>query len=149
VTVRAALVEHPLNIASLTDEVSSPACGATSVFLGTVRNLNEGRAVTGIEYTSYSAMAVAELGRIVKEAAERFSTERIVVEHRIGALTLGEVSVAIAVAHERRAPAKDASRYIIEQIKMRVPIWKREHYADGTREWVDPTRLPEAVEHTP
>jgi molybdopterin synthase catalytic subunit len=149
VTVRAALVEHPLNIASLTDEVSSPACGATSVFLGTVRNLNEGRAVTGIEYTSYSAMAVAELGRIVKEAAERFSTERIVVEHRIGALTLGEVSVAIAVAHERRAPAMDASRYIIEQIKKRVPIWKREHYADGTREWVDPTRLPEAVEHTP
>jgi molybdopterin synthase catalytic subunit len=149
VTVRAALVEHPLNIASLTDEVSSPACGATSVFLGTVRNVNEGRAVTGIEYTSYSAMAVAELGRIVKEAAERFSTERIVVEHRIGALTLGEVSVAIAVAHERRAPAMDASRYIIEQIKKRVPIWKREHYADGTREWVDPTRLPEAVEHTP
>ena len=147
--MRAALVEHPLNIASLTDEVSSPACGATSVFLGTVRNINEGREVTGIEYTSYSAMAIAELGRIVKEAAERFSTERIVVEHRIGALTLGDASVAIAVAHERRAPAMDASRYIIEQIKKRVPIWKREHYADGTREWVDPTRLPDAVEQTP
>jgi molybdopterin synthase catalytic subunit len=149
VTLRAALVEHPLNIASLTDEVSSPACGATSVFLGTVRNINEGREVTGIEYTSYSAMAIAELGRIVQEAAERFSTERIVVEHRIGTLTLGDASVAIAVAHERRAPAMDASRYIIEQIKKRVPIWKREHYADGTREWVDPTRLPDAVEQTP
>jgi molybdopterin synthase catalytic subunit len=147
--LRAALVEHPLNIASLTDEVSSPACGATSVFLGTVRNINEGREVTGIEYTSYSAMAIAELGRIVKEAAERFSTERIVVEHRIGTLTLGDASVGIAVAHERRAPAMDASRYIIEQIKKRVPIWKREHYADGTREWVDPTRVPDAVEQRP
>lgn len=147
--MRAAVVEHPLNVASLTDEVSSPSCGATSVFLGTVRNINEGREVTGIEYTSYSAMATAELGRIVNEAAERFGTEQIVVEHRVGTLTLGDVSVAIAVAHERRAPAMDASRYIIEQIKKRVPIWKREHYADGTREWVDPTRLPEAVEQTP
>jgi molybdopterin synthase catalytic subunit len=69
----------------------------------------------------------------------RFGTDDIVVEHRIGRLDLGEASVVIAVAHPHRAEAYDASRYIIEQIKHRVPIWKREEYADGTREWVDPT----------
>lgn len=144
--MRIALVEHVLNAAALLDEVASTSCGATSLFLGTVRNVNEGREVTGIEYTAYAAMATAELDRIAHEAAERFGTDRIVIEHRIGTLTLGEASIAIVVAHERRTPAMEASRYLIEEIKKRVPIWKREHYADGTREWVDPTRAPETVE---
>ena len=74
---------------------------------------------------------------IVREAAERFGTRDIVVEHRLGALALGEASVAIAVAHPHRGRAYDASRYVIEQLKRRVPIWKLEHYVDGTREWVD------------
>jgi molybdopterin synthase catalytic subunit len=68
-----------------------------------------------------------------------------VVEHRLGTLGLGEASVAIAVAHPRRAPAYEASRYVIEELKRRVPVWKREHYADGTRDWVDPTRRPAQV----
>ena len=144
--MRIALVEHVLNAAALLDEVGSPSCGATSLFLGTVRNVNEGREVTGIEYTAYAAMATAELDRIAHEAAGRFGTDRIVIEHRIGTLTRGEASIAIVVAHERRTPAMEASRYLIEEIKKRVPIWKREHYADGTREWVDPTRVPETVE---
>jgi molybdopterin synthase catalytic subunit len=111
-----------------------------------VRNTHEGREVTGIEYTAYTAMAIAELDRIIHEAAQRFGSDRIVVEHRIGTLGIGDVSVAIAVAHERRAPAMDASRYLIEELKKRVPIWKREHYADGTREWVDPTRAIQTME---
>ena len=143
--MRVALVEHVLNPAALLEEVTSPYCGATSLFVGTVRNVNEGREVTGIEYTSYAAMATAELDRIAREGAERFGTDRIVVEHRIGTLTLGEASIAIVVAHERRTAAMEASRYLIEEIKKRVPIWKREHYADGTREWVDPTRVTAAV----
>jgi molybdopterin synthase catalytic subunit len=65
-----------------------------------------------------------------------FGVERICVVHRIGKLGLGDVSVAIAIAHTRRDPAMDATRYIIEELKKRVPIWKREHYADGTRDWV-------------
>jgi molybdopterin synthase catalytic subunit len=64
----------------------------------------------------------------------------VVAEHRLGYLALGEASVAVAVAHPRRGPAFDASRYVVEELKRRVPIWKREHYTDGTREWVDPTR---------
>jgi molybdopterin synthase catalytic subunit len=84
-------------------------------------------------------MAERELGAIVAEAAERFDTPAVVVEHRLGALALGEASVAIAVAHPHRGRAYEASRFVIEELKRRVPIWKREAYADGTREWVDPT----------
>lgn len=144
--MRATIVEREIDAATLLAEVASHGCGATSLFLGTVRNTHEGRDVTGIEYTAYSAMANAELQRIVAEAAERFGAERIVVEHRVGPLGLGDISVAIAVAHAHRAPSMDATRYIIEEIKKRVPIWKREHYTDGTREWVDPTRGRQPVE---
>src|ERR1051325_5686359 len=85
-------------------------------------------------------MAELELADIVREAAEQFGTADIVVEHRLGALELGEASVVIAVAHAHRGAAYAASRYVIEQLKRRVPIWKLEHYVAGTREWVDPTR---------
>jgi len=84
-------------------------------------------------------MAEAELRQIVAEAADRFGVTSLIVEHRIGVLSLGETSVAIAAAHAHRAPAFDCTRYVIEEIKKRVPIWKMEHYIDGTREWVDPT----------
>jgi molybdopterin synthase catalytic subunit len=137
--MRTALVERPIDPAQLLAEVAADGSGATSLFLGTVRDVNDGRAVTGIEYSAYARMAEAELHRIAGEAVERFATDRIAVEHRLGELGLGEVSVAIAVSHARRAPALEASRFIIEELKRRVPIWKREHYADGTREWVDPT----------
>ncbi len=138
--MRTALVRLPIDVSALLGEVTSPACGASSIFLGTVREVNEGRAVQGIDYTAYDAMAKGQMDQIAHEAAERFGTEQIVIEHRLGFLALGEVSVAIAVAHERRAPAMDATRYIIEELKRRVPVWKREHYDDGSREWVDPTR---------
>jgi molybdopterin synthase catalytic subunit len=81
-------------------------------------------------------MAERELACIAEEAAREYGTEHIVIEHRLGHLALGEASVAIAVAHPRRAQAYDASRFVIEQLKRRVPIWKREEYVDGTREWV-------------
>jgi molybdopterin synthase catalytic subunit len=137
--MRAAIVVVPINPAALLTEVGNVANGASLLFVGTVRDMNEGRAVTGIEYAAYESMAARELDAIVSEAALRFNTNAIVVEHRIGELALGEASVAIAVAHAHRAPAYEASRFVIEQLKRRVPIWKREHYVDGTREWVDPT----------
>jgi molybdopterin synthase catalytic subunit len=137
--MRAAIVDRPIDVAALLAEVTTDSTGATTLFLGTVRDLNEGRAVTGIEYSAYSEMAVEELTRIVHEAEARFDGLRAVVEHRVGTLGLQDVSVAIAVAHARRAPALEASRFIIEELKRRVPIWKREHYVDGDRHWVDPT----------
>lgn len=138
--MRSAIVTRPLDPAALTAEVANVANGATVVFVGTVRDMNDGRAVTGMEYTAYLPMAERELRLIVEEAAARFGTKDVVVEHRIGELGLGEASVVIAVAHPHRANAYDASRYVIEALKARVPIWKREWYADGERAWVDPTR---------
>jgi molybdopterin synthase catalytic subunit len=137
--IRAAIVTRPIDAAVLIAEVSSDAHGATSLFLGTVRDINDGRAVTGMEYTAYDAMASRELAKIAVEAAEKFDDVALVVEHRTGTLALGEVSVAIAAAHAHRAHALDATRFVIEQLKKRVPIWKREHYVDGTREWIDPS----------
>lgn len=138
--MRTAITERPLDPGALLAEVASVANGATVLFVGTVREVNEGRAVTGIDYSAYSAMAESELARIVDQVAGEWGTTDIVVEHRTGTLALGDASIAIAVGHPRRAAAFDAARSIIEEVKRRVPIWKREHYADGTREWIDPTR---------
>jgi molybdopterin synthase catalytic subunit len=132
-----ALLREPIDVARLSARVASPATGAIASFLGTVRDANEGRAVTGIEYSAYDEMAQREMQKIAAEAAARFHAASVALEHRLGELSLGDVSVAIVVAHAHRAPALDACRYVIEELKKRVPIWKREHYADGTRAWVD------------
>jgi molybdopterin synthase catalytic subunit len=141
--------ERPLDGAALLAEVASPRHGAALLFVGTVREVNDGRAVTGIDYSAYLAMARRELSAIVAEAEARFAPAAVAAEHRLGYLALGEASVAVAVAHPRRGPAFEASRYVVEELKRRVPIWKREHYADGTREWVDPTRTTAAMQESP
>ena len=138
----ARLTSNPIDVPSLTREVTSDERGAVSIFLGTVRNTNEGRAVNGIDYSAYDAMAIAEMNRIVDEAMGRFPGIAVAVEHRVGTLDVGDVSVAIACGHAHRAAALDANRYVIEELKRRVPIWKREHYLDGTSDWVDPLRRP-------
>jgi molybdopterin synthase catalytic subunit len=134
--MRTALVDAPIDAAALASEVAHRANGATLLFVGTVRDVNDGRPVTGMEYTAYRSMAERELAAIAREAAEHFGTNDIVIEHRLGVLELGAASVVVAVAHPHRAPAYDASRFVIEQLKARVPIWKLEQYLDGTREWV-------------
>lgn len=144
-TATARLVEAPIDIPAMLASVAHDDCGATTLFVGTVRNVNDGRAVTGIDYTAYGAMASRELERIAQEAAARHAGTRLAVEHRIGYLRLGEASIAIAAANPRRAASMDAARYVIEEVKKRVPIWKREHYTDGTRDWVDPTHSTAAT----
>jgi molybdopterin synthase catalytic subunit len=135
--MRAAIVAWPIDFAALLAEVADPSNGAAVLFTGSVRELSDGRAVSGIDYDAYEAMAAEELTRIVRETSERFHTPHVVAEHRIGSLALGEVSVAIAVGHPHRAPAFDAARHVIEEIKLRLPIWKQELFTDGTRAWVD------------
>lgn len=135
--MRAAIVHQPIDAAALLREVAASSNGATVLFTGSVRELSEGRTVTGIDYDAYEAMAHEELARIVREACERFATSHVVAEHRVGSLELGEVSVAIAAGHPRRAGAFDAARFVIEEIKLRLPVWKQERFVDGTREWVD------------
>lgn len=141
----ARLTDHEIDVAALIHAVSADNRGAVSVFLGTVRNTNDGRPVEGIDYSAYESMAVAEMSRIAGEASERFPGVAVSLEHRLGTLQIGDVSVAIACAHAHRGAALDANRYVIEELKRRVPIWKREHYLDGTSEWVDALRRPAEV----
>src|SRR5690348_5675354 len=134
-----AIVDAPIHVPSILQRVASDGNGATVLFLGTVRDVNDGRGVAGIEYTAYRSMAERELTTIVEEAAALADSNDVAVEHRLGELSIGECSVAIAVAHAHRDRAFEVARYVIEQIKERVPIWKREQYVDGTREWVRAT----------
>jgi molybdopterin synthase catalytic subunit len=143
-TPSARLVREPIDVAALVGEVTRPAHGAILLFLGVVRDVNDGRTVTGIEYTAYEAMASRELQAIASEAAQRFGSNDVTIVHRLGELSLEEASVGIAVAHAHRDQAYALSRWTIEELKRRVPIWKREHYVDGTREWVDPSGRPAA-----
>jgi molybdopterin synthase catalytic subunit len=137
---RASIVTREIDVARLIDAVRSGEHGAVSVFIGAVRDVNAGRSVSGIEYSAYAQMADEEMERIVAEAEASFGATAVRIEHRVGVLDVGDTSIAIACAHAHRAPAMDATRYIIEEIKKRVPIWKMEHYTDGTRDWVDPTQ---------
>jgi molybdopterin synthase catalytic subunit len=131
----ARVIADPIDPAAML-AVISPDDGAALLFWGVVRNLNDGRTVSSLEYSAYAEMAEREMLRIADEARRRFGTGAIHVVHRIGLLEVGEASVAIAVASPHRAEAYDASRYVIEELKRRVPVWKREGYVDGDAEWV-------------
>lgn len=135
--IRASVVTERIDVESLAREISSPSCGATAVFLGTVRADNQGRSVEGIEYTAYKEMAEREMATILEEATARFAIESGIIEHRVGELAVGDASIAVAAAHPHRGAAMDALRYIVDETKARATIWKLEHYSDGTREWVD------------
>ena len=106
--IRVALVTRAIDPAALIASIASTGYGAISLFAGTVRDTSHGRAVSAIDYSAYTSMAEAELEQIVAEAADRFGVTSLIVEHRIGVLSLGETSVAIAAAHAHRAPAFDA-----------------------------------------
>ena len=111
--------------------------GASLLFTGVVRNHNQGRTVGGVRYDAYEEMAARVLSQIVEEAVQLVGTDRIVAVHRVGELTVGEVSVAIAVSSPHRAEAFEASRFIIEEIKKRLPVWKKERYEGDVEEWVE------------
>lgn len=133
--VAAFLTDTTLNPASLIAQVAAEGCGATAVFIGTVRNAPEDGPVAGIEYSAYRDMAEAEFGRIAGEAQARWPLARVALQHRLGWIPTGEASIAIAVATPHRAEAYACSRWLIEEIKTRVPIWKKEKLATGSERW--------------
>lgn len=137
--LHAAIVEGPIDLGHLYQRVQAAGVGAVSLFVGTVRDVNDGRPVTGMDYEAYTPMASSELHAVAAEVCARFPGLRVAVEHRIGTMGIGDASVVIAAAHPHRGPAIEGAREIIEALKHRVPIWKREHYVDGERAWVDPT----------
>ena len=130
--------ESPIDVARLQRELEAAGVGAVVCFEGRVRDHNEGRAVNGLTYQAYVELAEAEGRCIVEEACDRFSIERVVCVHRVGDLALGELAVWTGVSAGHRAAAFDACRYVIDEVKARVPIWKREHYVEGAPEWLHP-----------
>lgn len=138
------LSRNPIDVEHLAASVVTDQRGGVASFVGLVRNHQDGRPVMRLEYHAYEPMAEAECLRILEEARQRWPVAAA-LEHRLGALAIGDVAVAVAVAGDHRAETFDACRWIIEQVKHRVPIWKKEFYSDGTVGWVDPTRLDEAL----
>lgn len=127
---------EPIDPIRLVEYVGGPACGAVALFLGTVRAHSEGKeAVTHLEYEAYDDVAERKIAEIVAEARDRWDVERVAVAHRVGSLDVGETSVAVAVGSGHRAEAFASSRFIIDELKSRVPIWKKEHWPGGA-EWV-------------
>src|SRR5919107_5081708 len=127
--------EHAIDIEMLLENVKDNAAGATVLFLGTVRNHNEGYGVSEIYYEAYIKMAQESVAKIEAEALKKWNLKKFAAVHRIGNLKIGEVSVAIAVSSEHRAEAFEAGRYAIDRIKTEVPIWKKEIISGKCGTW--------------
>src|SRR5919201_1817208 len=144
-TVVAKVVGEPIRHESVVQEVSAPGNGAQVVFWGLVRDTNEGRRVVAVRYDVYAPLVEKCFRDIAEEALGRWGGDlSVVVIHRVGRLQVGEVSVVVAVGSPHRDEAYQASRYVIEQLKVRAPIWKQEHYVDGDSEWLEGHSLREA-----
>ena len=137
------LTPEPIDHAALTEAVRRPDCGAVVTFLGTVRDLTDGRVTVALDYEAYPGMAEKKLAEVEQETRARWPVGAMALVHRLGHLEVGDVSVAVAVSCPHRAEAFGACRYAIDRLKQVVPIWKKENWADGGTEWVDPTRSAE------
>jgi molybdopterin synthase catalytic subunit len=136
-TTRFRFSDSPLATSQLASALTDPSCGGYAAFEGWVRNHNEGQAVLRLEYEAFEALAVKEGERVIAEAIALFGVRHALCVHRVGALELGDVAVWVGVSAPHRDEAFRACRYIIDEVKHRVPIWKKEHYADGDSGWVN------------
>ena len=109
--------------------------GGVNLFLGATRRMTDGKETVQLAYEAHESMARKEMQRLAEEAGERYDLLRVAMIHRIGIVPVSEASVIIGVASAHRAPAFEASRWLIDELKVSVPIWKQEHYADGSTEW--------------
>lgn len=146
------LAGEPFDVENARARLLDPACGGYASFEGWVRNLNEGEPVTALEYEAFAPLASKEGGRILAEAARRFGIDHAACVHRVGRLAVGELAVWVGVSARHRDEAFRACRYIIDEVKHRLPIWKKEHYAGGDTGWVNCERCAPAArahEHVP
>jgi len=134
----------PINFAELTESVRSNEAGAVVLFLGTVREMTNGRQTAALDYDAFPAMARKTLEDLLAEARGKWPIVNAAIVHRLGRLELGEVSVAVAVSTPHREQAFEAGKYLIDRLKEVVPIWKKENWADGSTEWVHPQKSSES-----
>ena len=130
------LTFNPIDVAALLSEVRS-SDGGVCVFLGVVRDENEGLPTVAIQYEAYGPMAEAEMARIARRIEDEWPDARVRIQHRAGRLEVGEVSVAVVATAPHRREAFEACRAAIDRVKASVPIWKKEFHPDGSAEWVD------------
>ena len=143
------LTQQPLDTAPLLARAQTPQAGAVVLFLGVTRQHTDGRETTELHYDAYSAMALKELAALETEARERWLLVECTIVHRLGCVPLGEASVAIVTASPHRRAAFAAGEWLIDTLKERVPIWKKEHWADGTTDWVHPQASPDRSKSEP
>ncbi|HEX5272077.1 MAG TPA: molybdenum cofactor biosynthesis protein MoaE [Gemmataceae bacterium] len=136
------LTPDPIDHAALTEAVRRADCGAVVTFLGTVRDLTDGKVTVALDYEAYPGMAEAKMAEIERDTRQRWPVGEMLMVHRTGHLTVGEVSVAVAVSCPHRAQAFEACHHAIDRLKELVPIWKKENWADGSTEWVHPGAEP-------
>jgi len=132
-----AITSDPIDPDALKRSLEAAQAGACVTFEGWVRNLNEGESVDALEYETHAAIAVSEGETVIAEALERFSVVKAECVHRVGLLAIGDCAVWVGVSAEHRGAAFDACRYIIDEIKNRLPIWKKEHYGKGATAWIN------------
>jgi molybdopterin synthase catalytic subunit len=132
------LTHELIDYHALTEQVRRNDCGAVVTFLGTVRDLTDGKETVALDYEAYPAMAEKKLAEIERETRQRWPVGDMVLVHRLGHLEVGEVSVVAVVSCPHRAQAFEACRHAIDRLKELVPIWKKENWADGSTEWVHP-----------
>ena len=131
------IVDTPIDPTALAASMGNESAGAFTSFEGWVRNRNEGRGVRALDYEAHRAIAEAEGRRILEEALQQFEIVDVVCQHRVGALQLGDCAVWVGVTSGHRGDAFAACRFVIDEVKERVPIWKKEHYDDGDSGWVN------------
>ncbi len=136
------LTTQPIDTAAVLSNVNSHAAGAVVLFLGTAREFTAGRQTASLEYECFAEMAQAKLAEIEATARARWPLIGCSIVHRLGPVALGEASVAVAVSSPHRDVAFEAGKWLIDTLKVVVPIWKKEHWADGTTEWVHPGVTP-------
>ena len=141
------LSQRPLQPQELKRALQDDAAGGYVSFEGWVRNENEGRQVLRLDYEAYPALAEKEGSRIVEEAISRFGLTAACCVHRVGELAIGDIAVWVGASSPHRGEAFEACRFIIDQVKVRVPIWKKEHYTDGDSGWVNCERCAEHGHH--
>ncbi len=132
------LTHETIDFASLTESVRSNAAGAVVLFLGTVREMTNGRQTVALDYEAFPEMARAKFEELLGEARGKWPIVKAAIVHRLGRLALGDVSVAVAVSTPHRQQAFEAGKFLIDRLKEVVPVWKKENWADGTTEWVHP-----------
>jgi molybdopterin synthase catalytic subunit len=145
--MRFRFTDAAIDTTSARGELLDPGAGGYASFEGWVRNLNEGREVTRLEYEAFRELALKEGERILAEAAARFPIKHAICIHRVGSLELSDMAVWVGVSSAHRGEAFDACRFIIDEVKHRVPIWKKEHYRSGDSGWVNCERCAAAPDH--